>query len=258
MRVGLGARQDAVARRPSPAANFAGVPNHSPAAVAPAGTKTRVALSWSGGKDSALALHALRADPTREVVALVTTVTGGHDRIAMHGVRRSLLHAQAASLGLPVIEVAIPQRCSNDAYESAMEAAFARLAADGVPEVAFGDLYLADVRAYRDRLVARGGLAALYPLWKRDTAVLAREFIALRFRAVLVCVDPAQVDVAFCGREYDDALLDALPSSADPCGENGEFHTFVYDGPGFRAPVVVERGQHVERDGFWFCDLHPA
>jgi uncharacterized protein (TIGR00290 family) len=214
-----------------------------------------VALSWSGGKDSALALHALRADPTRRVTALVTTVAEGRDRIAVHGVRRALLHAQARSLGIALVEVAIPERCTNAEYERVMGDAFRGLAAEGAREIAFGDLYLADVRAYRDGLVERAGLVAHYPLWGRDTGRLAREFIALGFRARLVCVDSAQLDPSFCGRELDDALLAALPPSVDPCGENGEFHSFVFDGPPFGQPIDVAIGETVDRGGFRFCDL---
>lgn len=214
-----------------------------------------VALSWSGGKDSSLALHATLADPARRVVALVTTVTDGYDRIAMHGVRRTLLRAQAASLGLPLIEAAIPPKATNALYEAAMGAAFARLASEGVQEIVFGDLYLEEIRAYRDRLVTGAGLRAHYPLWGRPTAPLAREFIALGFRAVLACVDRKQISVDLCGRDFDRALLDALPAGADPCGENGEFHTFVHDGPTFATPLAFVRGEQVDRDGFRFCDL---
>jgi len=217
-----------------------------------------IALSWSGGKDCALALHALRSDPTRVVVALVTTVNGEFDRIAMHGVRRSLLEAQAASLGIELVEVTLPWPCSNAEYEAATGRAYAALRERGIREIAFGDLYLADVRAYRDRLVGAAGLSAHYPLWQRDTAALARECIALGFQARLVCVDPAQIDPAFCGRAYDRVLLAELPATADPCGENGEFHTFVHDGPPFAHPIEIAVGERVQRDGFWFCDLLPS
>jgi len=224
----------------------------------PTPPRTPVAVSWSGGKDSTLALAAALADEALEVRALVTTVTTGYDRISMHGVRRALLRQQADALGLALVEVPIPPGCSNDDYERDMRDALARLAAEGVTGVVCGDLYLEDVRAYRDRLFAGAGLAGVYPLWGRDTAALAQEFIDAGYRAVLVCVDPRQIDRALCGRDYDDALLAALPASADPCGENGEFHTFVHDGPIFRAPVPIARGVVVERDGFVFADLESA
>jgi len=216
---------------------------------------TRALVSWSGGKDSSLALHRVLSERTHRVDGLLTTVTDTHDRISMHGVRRTLLDAQARALALPLRVSRIPPACSNDAYERAAREALAEYASEGGEAVVFGDLFLADVRAYRERLLAPVPLAADFPLWGEDTATLARRFIALGFRAVLVCVDPRQIDPRFCGREFDDALLAELPASADPCGENGEFHTFVYDGPIFREPVQVERGEVVERDGFWFCDL---
>ena len=217
----------------------------------------RVALSWSGGKDSALALHRLRELGTPPEV-LLTTITEGYDRISMHGVRTALLEAQARAVGVPLATAAIPQACDNATYERVMTAALGARRDAGIGTVAFGDLHLADVRAYRERLVAPTGLAAAFPLWGEDTAALASRFVRLGFRAVLVCVDPAQLDPALCGREYDDALLDALPSAVDSCGENGEFHTFVYDGPVFAAPVACARGEIVDRGGFRFCDLVPA
>jgi uncharacterized protein (TIGR00290 family) len=215
-------------------------------------------VSWSGGKDSTLALAAALADQALEVRALVTTVTAEYERISMHGVRRALLRRQAEALGLPLVEVPIAPRCSNEDYERAMREALARLAAEGVTGVVCGDLYLADVRAYRERLFAGVGLAGVYPLWGRDTRALAHEFVDAGYRAVLVCVDPRQIDRAFCGRDYDRALLAELPATADPCGENGEFHTFVHDGPIFHAPIPVARGEVVERDGFVFADLEVA
>ena len=217
----------------------------------------RVALSWSGGKDSMLALHRLRELGTPPEV-LLTTLTEGYDRISMHRVRSALLAAQARAVGVPLATTAIPQGCDNATYEAVMSAALGAQRGAGVEAVAFGDLFLADVRAYRERLVAPTGLRPLFPLWGEDTAALARRFVALGFRAVLVCVDPAQLDPAFCGREYDEALLDVLPPSVDPCGEHGEFHTFVYDGPGFAEPVACARGESVDRSGFRFCDLLPG
>lgn len=220
-----------------------------------------VALSWSGGKDSSLALAALRADPAVEVVALVTTVTRGYDRISIHGVRRELLYAQADALGVPVLEVELEPASRNEAYERAFHDGVGRLRAahPAVRRIAFGDLFLEDVRAYRERLVAEAGLEPVFPLWGRDTAALAREFVAAGYRAHLVCVDTEQLAAGFAGAAFDAALLDALPPEVDPCGERGEFHTFVSDGPIFARPVEVTRGEVVLREGrFAYCDLLPA
>ena len=219
---------------------------------------TRAALGWSGGKDSALALDAVLREGRLAVHALVTTVTDTYDRISMHGVRRALLRAQCAALGLPLVEVAIPPGCTNEVYEARMAAAFDALKREGVERLVFGDLFLEDVRQYRENLAARLDLACEFPLWGRDTTELARAFIDAGFRAIVVCVDPRQLDPSFCGRAYDAAFLADLPATCDPCGERGEFHTFVYDGPIFSRPVAVERGEVVERDGFWFADLVPA
>jgi uncharacterized protein (TIGR00290 family) len=213
---------------------------------------------WSGGKDSCMALHELRRDPLREVVALLTTVTEGYDRISMHGVRRVLLERQAAALGLPLEIVTIPPQCVNAEYESRMAAMLLRWKNRGVTEVAFGDIFLEDLREYREKNLSRAGMKALFPVWKRPTHELAREFIALGFRAVTVCVDPKVLDASFVGREIDFAFLAALPAAADPCGEHGEFHSFVYDGPGFSTQVRFSTGEKVLRDGFWFCDLLPT
>jgi uncharacterized protein (TIGR00290 family) len=216
----------------------------------------RIILSWSGGKDSALALHQLRASPRFEVAGLLTTVTEEYDRISMHGVRRRLLERQAGALGLPLTTVGIEPAAANRSYETRMEAALAGVRERGIRTVAFGDLFLEDVRRYREEMLARVGMAALFPLWGRDTDALAREFLDLGFRAVLTCVDGEQLDGAFVGRGFDAALLRDLPPGADPCGENGEFHTFVHAGPGFREPVPFRRGEVVLRDErFWFCDL---
>lgn len=214
-----------------------------------------LALSWSGGKDSALALHALRTGEGPAPGALITTVTGDYERISMHGVRRELLARQAEAAGLPLTEVTIPAVCSNDVYDQRMAQALAEAPLRDTEAVAFGDLFLADIRAYRVQRLATVGKRAVFPLWGRDTAALAGEFIAAGFAAVLVCVDPARLDPSFAGREFDDRLLDELPPGVDPCGENGEFHTFVYAGPIFRAPIPCRRGEVIERDGFVFCDL---
>jgi uncharacterized protein (TIGR00290 family) len=214
-------------------------------------------LSWSGGKDSALALHELLMDPTVDLRGLLTTVTDGYDRVSMHGVRTSLVAAQAAALEIPLWSVRIPPSATNEQYEHAMVDVLTAIHRRGIEAIAFGDLFLADVRAYRERLVAGTGLRPLFPLWGRATVGLAQRFVSCGFRAVVVCVDPRQIDVSHCGAEFDEALLGALPESTDPCGERGEFHTFVYDGPMFRQPIATQRGVVVEREGFFFCDLLP-
>ena len=217
-----------------------------------------VLVAWSGGKDSALALREIRGDGRYRVAALLTTVTAEYDRISMHGVRRALLRRQAESLGLPLEEVLISPGSSNDEYETNMAAALAALRTrmPALDTVVFGDLFLADIRAYRERTLARIGMRGLFPLWLRDTRALAHEFVRLGYRAVLVCVDSAQLAGGFAGREFDADLLHDLPSDVDPCGENGEFHSFVYAGPGLREPVRHERGRLVVRDGrFVYCDL---
>jgi uncharacterized protein (TIGR00290 family) len=216
-----------------------------------------LALAWSGGKDSALALHALRA-AGRDPTALLTTVTEGVERISIHGVRRELLHAQAAAIGLRVVEVRIPLPCPNAVYEAAMERALGEPPLDAVTEVAFGDLFLEDIRAYREERLAPSGRRALFPVWGRDTEALARTFIEQGFEAIVATVDPRFLDAPFAGRAYDAQLLDDLPPTVDPCGENGEFHTFVHAGPIFDAPIAVETGERVERDGYVYCDILPA
>jgi uncharacterized protein (TIGR00290 family) len=219
---------------------------------------TPVLVSWSGGKDSCLALRELQRTPEVRVEALITTVTRDFDRISMHGVRRVLLERQAASLGLPVHLVEISKGASNQEYEAAMGQAFNHFHDRGITSVGFGDLFLEDVRAYRERLLARHDMAGHYPIWGRDTAALIREFIAEGFRTVVVCVDPAQLDPSFAGRVIDEQFLADLPPQVDPCGENGEFHTFVFDGPIFKDAIRLAIGETVCRDGFWFCDLVPA
>jgi uncharacterized protein (TIGR00290 family) len=217
--------------------------------------RVALALSWSGGKDSAFALWTLRNELGREPEVLITTVTEHYDRVSMHGVRRSLLNQQAAATGIPLLEVVIPPECINEVYEARMSQAFASAQLRAVDEIAFGDLFLEDVRAYRESRVAAGGKRAIFPLWHRDTAELARAFVDASFKAAIVCVDPTQLDPRFAGRSYDHHFIDDLPGSVDPCGENGEFHTFVYDGPIFAEPIDVRLGETVIRDGFVFQDL---
>ncbi len=216
---------------------------------------TALALSWSGGKDSALALWTLRRADGLWPRALITTVTDAYARVSMHGVRRELVLRQAEAAGVPLVEIEIPVGCTNELYEQRMAEAFASEGLRGISAVAFGDLFLADIRAYREARLGAAGLEAVFPLWKRDTARLAREFIAAGFRAVLVCVDPGQLDPSFAGRAFDADLLADLPGHVDPCGENGEFHTFVHAGPVFGQPIACRVGEIVERDGFVFADL---
>lgn len=216
-----------------------------------------VLLSWSGGKDSALALHALQQTPGVEVAGLLTTVTEDYDRISMHGVRRTLLEQQAAEAGLPLHVVLIPKECTNEQYEERMTAVLRGIRDAGVRRVAFGDLFLEDLRAYRESRLASFGMEAMFPLWGRDTAALAREFLRLGFAAVLVCVDTESLAAAFAGRSFDEDLLRDLPPGVDPCGENGEFHTFVHAGPVFRAPVPFRLGEVEDRGRFQYCDLSP-
>jgi uncharacterized protein (TIGR00290 family) len=217
-----------------------------------------VVLSWSGGKDSALALWTLRHEQEVEPLALLTTVTDEYARISMHGVRRELLQAQARATRVPVIEVEIPPVCSNEVYEQRMAQALASREVDVADTVAFGDLFLEDIRAYREERLSQVGKRALFPVWGRDTSALARTFIDAGFEAVLVCVDPRQLDASFAGRAFDDQLLSDLPESVDPCGENGEFHTFVHAGPIFDRPIPCKVGEVSVRDGFAFCDLLPT
>jgi uncharacterized protein (TIGR00290 family) len=220
--------------------------------------RPKLILSWSSGKDSAFALHTLRLAKTYDIVGLLTTVNQVHHRVAMHAVRRELLRLQARAADLPLIEVDLPYPCSNDEYEARMRAFVQRALELGVSAVAFGDLFLEDVRAYRERQLAGSGLRPVFPLWGKPTPELAREMIASGLQARLTCVDPKQIDPSFAGRPFDQRLLDELPPSADPCGERGEFHTFVWAGPMFGAPVNIVPGEIVTRDGFVFADLLPA
>jgi uncharacterized protein (TIGR00290 family) len=216
-----------------------------------------VLLAWSSGKDSAFTLHVLRSQDV-EVVGLLTTINEAFDRVAMHAVRLELLRAQADAVGLPLLEVRIPWPCPNEAYEAAMAAALETARERGVTAVAFGDLFLEDVRRYREEKLAPTGLEPLFPLWGRPTRALAEEMVALGQKAVLTCVDPRVAPRELAGRAFDAAFLAELPASVDPCGERGEFHSFAWDGPAFRRPVPVEVGEVVERDGFVFADLVPA
>lgn len=220
----------------------------------------RVLLSWSSGKDSAWALHRLRAMPDVELVGLLTTLNEAADRVAMHAVRRELLEAQALATGLPLFPVDLPWPCPNEVYEQRLQTALARARQDGVTQLAFGDLFLEDVRAYRERQLDGTGLEPIFPLWgtATDTPALAREMIAAGLRAVLTCVDPRQMPGSLVGRDFDASLLAELPASVDPCGERGEFHTFCHAGPMFAAPIAIRRGERVERDGFCFADLLPG
>lgn len=213
-----------------------------------------VMLSWSSGKDSAWTLHTLRQQGVN-VTGLLTTLNSTHDRVAMHAVRRQLLRAQADAAGLPLIEVDLPWPCSNEIYEQRMTEACARAKGMGVTHMAFGDLFLEDVRQYRIEKLKPTGLEPIFPLWGRPTRALAQEMIAGGLRAVLTCVDPKQIDAKFVGREFDAKLLAELPASCDPCGERGEFHSFVYAGPMFKAPLKVKVGEIVTREGFTFADV---
>ena len=221
-------------------------------------TPEPILFCWSGGKDSAMALHTILQRDDVQVTALLTTVTEGYERISMHGVRRELLERQAQSIGLPLHEVRIPPQCVNPIYEARMEEALRVHYNQGVRKVAFGDIFLEDLRVYREKNLARIGMTALFPIWKRDTRELIRLFHAQRFRAIAVCVDPKVLDRRFAGRELDELFFPDLPPGVDPCGENGEFHTFVFDGPIFRSPIPVRTGDVVDRDSFIFCDLQPG
>jgi uncharacterized protein (TIGR00290 family) len=220
--------------------------------------KTRVALSWSSGKDSAWSLHLLRHNPDIEVVALLTAFNATADRVAMHAVRRELVMAQAERIGLPLWGIDLPWPCSNELYEKLMGAACRRALDDGITAMAFGDLFLPDIRAYRERQLQPFGIQPLFPLWEIPTGTLADEMIRGGVKARVTCVDPTKLDGSFAGREFDAAFLRDLPPVVDSCGENGEFHSFVYDAPIFRTPIAIEAGEIVIRDGFVFADVIPA
>lgn len=216
--------------------------------------RLKTLLSWSSGKDSAWTLHRLRGDDRYEVAGLLTTINSAADRVAMHAVRSELLRAQADAAGLPLWSVPIPSPCSNEEYERAMSEAMTRAEAEGVECMAFGDLFLEDVRAYREEKLAATRIRPIFPLWGSDTRALAAEMIAGGLRARITCVDPRVAPSSLAGSDFDP---NALPVDVDPCGERGEFHTFAYAGPMFRAPIAIESGEVVERDGFVFADLKP-
>jgi uncharacterized protein (TIGR00290 family) len=220
--------------------------------------KPKALVSFSSGKDSAYALELVRRAEALEVVGLLTTVTAAYERVSMHGVRLTLLQAQADALGLPCTQVSIPPACSNEIYEQAFSSALRVARESGVSHVVFGDLFLEDIRAYREQQMRAAGLTPVFPLWGRDTAQLASEMLESGIVATITCVDPRRLAPTFAGRTWNRALIDALPAGVDPCGENGELHTFVSDGPGFRTPVATQLGEVVERDGFVFADLLPA
>ena len=215
-------------------------------------------VSWSSGKDSAWMVHVLRQQPDIELAGVLTTVNEVHQRVAMHAVRVELLQAQADALQLPLWQIPIPSPCPNEVYERAMAAAVQKAVGEGFTHVAFGDLFLEDIRRYREERLAGTGLTPIFPLFGADTAALARTMVAGGLRARLTCVNPKVLDRQFAGREFDAALLDELPASIDPCGERGEFHSFAYAGPMFARPIPIESGEVVERDGFVFADVLPA
>jgi uncharacterized protein (TIGR00290 family) len=219
----------------------------------------KVLFTWSGGKDSALALYELQRKHDHEIVALLTTLTEDYDRVSMHGVRSILLEHQVNSLGLPIEKVYLPKDSCNEAYEAKMSEVLQKYLGLGVSSVVFGDIFLEDLRKYREDNLSRIGMKALFPIWKRDTAELAHEFIGLGFKAIVTCIDSNVLDKKFVGRLFDRELLSDFPSTIDPCGENGEFHTFVYDGPIFQKRVSHLKGEVVLRENrYWYCDLIPV
>ena len=221
-------------------------------------TQPKAWLSWSSGKDSAWALQITRELQNVEVVALMTTINTTHARVAMHAVREVLLEKQAAAAGLPLVKIPLPWPCSNEVYEQEMEKAMTRARAEGVTHIVFGDLFLEEIRRYREVKLASCDMTPLFPVWRRDTDNLAREMIEAGVQAYLTCIDPKKLDASFAGRRFDASLLEDLPRGVDPCGENGEFHTFAWAGPMFNHSIPVESGEVLERDGFVFADLCPS
>jgi len=217
-----------------------------------------ILLSWSGGKDSARALYEIQQSGEYSVAALLSTITEDYDRISMHGVRRELLERQAEAIGLPLEKIHIPKDASNGEYEARMEAVLERHCRAGVSAVAFGDIFLEDVRQYREKKLAQLGMRGIFPIWNKNSAELARSFVELGFKAVVVCVDSRRLDESFAGKMLDAEFLQGLPARVDPCGENGEFHSFVFDGPIFSEEIKFRLGETVRRDAFWYRDLLPA
>jgi uncharacterized protein (TIGR00290 family) len=218
--------------------------------------REKILFSWSGGKDPALALHSIKDSKDFDIVALLITVTADYDRISMHGVRRELLEKQAESIGLPLEKIPISKKSSTEEYEGKMKEVLLRYKNEGVTSVAFGDIFLEDLKKYREENLTKIGLKGLFPLWKQKSYILAKKFIGSGFKAIITCVDSKQLDGKFCGREYDEALLSELPKNVDCCGENGEFHSFVYAGPMLKNEIKFARGEIVLRDEqFYFCDL---
>jgi len=215
-------------------------------------------VSWSSGKDSAWALYEASRNPDLKIVGLLTTITESFNRISMHGVRVELLEAQALSLGLPLFKIPIPFPCPNEIYESAMGKALDRAKAEGITRIVFGDLYLEDIRKYRESKLTGSGIEGVWPIWLQDTRVLSHRMVEAGLKATIACLDPRRLPRKFAGRSYDAQLLNDLPEGVDPCAENGEFHTFAWDGPMFPQPVRINVGETVEREGFVFTDLIPA
>ncbi len=220
--------------------------------------KTRVIFSWSSGKDSAYALHQLLNDPSYEVVSMITTITSGYDRISMHGIRIKLLDEQSKQIGLPLYKIPIPKNCSNEDYKKAMEKAMKHFLKLGIKTVAFGDIFLKDVKEYRIKQLAKVGMNAIFPLWGINTRKLSCDFIKSGFKSIISCVDTRKVNRSFSGRLYNNGFLNNLPNDCDPCGENGEFHSFVFDGPIFKAPIHIKTGdQTLKRKHFFFTEILP-
>jgi uncharacterized protein (TIGR00290 family) len=218
----------------------------------------KVLFAWSGGKDSTLALYEIQQDKKYEVVSLLTTITDGYERVSLHGLRRTLVEQQAKSLGLPIQEVFIPKLCSNEEYESKMRQILTKFKQAGISQVVFGDIFLEDVRKYREDNLSKLEMKGLFPIWGRDTAELTRSFTALGFQAIVICIDTRVLDQSFLGRIIDENFTAQLPPNIDPGGENGEFHSFVFDGPIFKDRIGYKLGEQVLRDSFYFCDLLPA
>jgi uncharacterized protein (TIGR00290 family) len=218
----------------------------------------KILLSWSGGKDSAMSFWEIQKRGQYEVAALLTTITEDYDRISMHGVRRELLERQAEAVGVRLEKICIPRNATNGIYEERMKRVLENHHQTGIEKVAFGDIFLEDLKQYREKNLALIGMKGLFPIWRRDSSELARAFITAGFKAVVVCVDPKHLAPSFAGMLIDEEFLRRLPPGVDPCGENGEFHSFVFAGPVFKEEIRFTRGEVVEREGFWFCDLLPT